>query len=204
MDDFDAAATGGDGETRIIELELPESDYRRLEALEADDPELRGRLEAAVRTELDVLEHADGIEARRQDPDREFPGMPEPGPLDSPIGALLGFEVESLGDGSASLSMAATRRHANRGGPVQGGVITSLADTTTALAFMTTLDAGQSTTNIELKINFLRPVFDDRIVAEATVVRRGRTIGLVECDVRNTDGDLVARMSTSYMVLDGE
>lgn len=49
----------------------------------------------------------------------------------------------------------ATTQHANRGGPVQGGVITALADTTTAVAFMTTLKEGESTPHIELKINFL-------------------------------------------------
>lgn len=204
MDETADEGNGTDVETRTLELELPESDYRRLKELETGDPAVRSRLEAAVRTELDILEHVAGIETRRQDPNREFPGMPDPGPLDSPIGALLGFEVEALGDGTARLSMDATRRHANRGGPVQGGVITSLADTTTALAFMTTLDPGESTTNIELKINFLRPVFDDTIEAEAMVVRRGRRTGLVECDVRNTDGELVARLSTTYMVLDGE
>jgi uncharacterized protein (TIGR00369 family) len=66
---------------------------------------------------------------------------------------------------------------------------------------MTTLEESASTTNIELKINFLRPVFDDELEATARVVQRGRTIGLVECAVHSSEGKLVARMSTTYMVL---
>lgn len=69
---------------------------------------------------------------------------------------------------------------------------------------MTTLDEGESTTNIELKINFLRPVFEDRLVATTTVVERGRTIGLVQCDVHTSAGKLAARLSTTYMVLRGD
>ncbi|MDS0477125.1 PaaI family thioesterase [Natrinema sp. 1APR25-10V2] len=78
--------------------------------------------------------------------------------------------------------MEATTRHRNRGGPAQGGVITALADTTTAIAFMTTLEEDESTTNIELKVNFLRPVFEDCLEAPATVVVRRRTIGLTVCE----------------------
>ena len=203
-DDGDAERTESDDGERSIELTLSEAEYDRLEALEADDEEIRDRLEEAVRAELRIQECIDTIEARREGTAEEPLGLPDPGPLDSPVGALLGLEVEAIGDGEATLSMEATGRHANRGGPVQGGVVTALADTTTAFAFMTTLDPGASTTNIELKINFLRPVFEDRLEATATVVKRGRTIGLVECDVRTSEGKLVARMSTTYMVLRGD
>ncbi len=117
---------------------------------------------------------------------------------------MLGWDVVSVGDGEATLAMDVGARFANRGGPVQGGIITALADTATGFAFGTTLEPGESTTNIELKTNFLRPVFDDRLEATATVVQRGRTLGLVECSVTNSAGTLVARLSTTDMVLRGE
>jgi uncharacterized protein (TIGR00369 family) len=178
---------------------LPEELRDRLRAV-ADDPD--ALLRAAVERELRVRESIAAFEARHEG--GGVPEPPEPGPLDSPVGAQLGFEVVELGDGEAMLAMDADRRHANRGGAVQGGVVTSLADTATAFAFMTTLDEGQSTTNIELKVNFLRPVFADRLEATAAVVQRGRTVGLVECDVHNSEGKLVARLSTTYMVLSGD
>lgn len=191
-----------DDETRSLELELSAAEYDRLADLaDGDDPE--SVLRDALAQELRTREAARTVRERHEGD--EPVGLPDLGPLtDSPVGALLGFEVVSLGDGEATLSMEATSRHANRGGPVQGGVITALADTTTAFAFVTTLEDGASTTNIELKINFLRPVFDDELEATARVVQRGRTIGLVECDVRSSEGKLVARMSTTYMVLRDE
>jgi uncharacterized protein (TIGR00369 family) len=194
--------TEHDDETRSIELDLSAAEYDRLRDLadgEAPETLLRDVLESELRTR----EAARTARARLNG--EESIGLPDIGPLhDSPIGSLLGWEVESLGDGQATLSMEANSRHANRGGPVQGGVITALADTTSAFAFMTTLEEGASTTNIELKINFLRPVFDDELVATASVTQRGRTIGLVECDVHNSEEKLVARLSTTYMVLRGD
>lgn len=187
-----------DGE-RSVEVTLSAADHDRLRELADGDTDALVR--EAIERELRVRENVAAVETRREEGP---PGMPEPGPLDSPIGAQLGFEVVEFGEGEAMMAMDAGRRHANRGGPVQGGVITALADTTTAFAFMSTLDEGESTTNIELKVNFLRPVFEDRLEATAAVVERGRTIGLVECDVHTSDGKLVARLSTTYMVLRGD
>lgn len=191
-----------DDETRSVEVTLPAAEYDRLQALE--EPERETLLREAVERELRIRESVAAVAARREGRSDEPVELPGPGPLDSPVGALLGLEVVEVGDGEAVLSMRAGRRHANRGGPVQGGVFTALADTATAFAFMTTLDEGESTTNVELKINFLRPVFEGPLEATAAVVERGRTIGLVECDVRTAEGKLVARMSTTYMVLSGD
>lgn len=194
--------TDDGADMQTVELTISAAKYDRLRAV-SDDPD--AILEDTLRRELRVRESIAAVEARRCGESDESIELPSPGlPSDSPIGNLLGWKIESLGDGEAVFSMEATSRHANRGGPVQGGVITALADTTTAVAFMTTLEEGESTTNIELKINFLRPVFDDRLEATATVVERGRTIGLVQCDVHTSEGKLVARLSTTYMVLRGD
>ncbi len=38
-------------------------------------------------------------------------------------------------------------------------------------------------TTIELKINFLRPVWKAMLRTEARVVRGGKSVGLIECDI---------------------
>lgn len=193
--------TEDDDGTHTVELSLPDAEHDRLQEL-GNPEEL---VEEALQRELAVREAVAGVERRRRGEAEGPVAVPSPGPLtDSPVGSTFGWEVESVGDGEAVMSMEAGARHANRGGAVQGGVITALADTTTAFAFMTTLEEGETTTNIELKTNFLRPTFEDRLEATATVVERGRTTGLVECDVHNSEGKLVARLSTTYMVLRGD
>ena len=59
-------------------------------------------------------------------------------------------------------------------------------------------------TTLKLKINFLKPVWKGHLRARGKVVKRGRTVGLVECDVTDETGGLVARSSSTCMTLRGE
>jgi uncharacterized protein (TIGR00369 family) len=89
-------------------------------------------------------------------------------------------------------------------GTVHGGVLCDLADAAMGYAFATTLGPGESFTSIELKINFLRPVFDENLTAKAKVAHRGKTVGLVECNISNEAGKVVARVSSTCLVLRGD
>jgi uncharacterized protein (TIGR00369 family) len=65
----------------------------------------------------------------------------------------------------------------------------------------TLLGPGESFTTMELHINFLRSVVQDRIHAISKVVRRGRSTGYVECEVFDSRDRLVAKASSSCLVL---
>ncbi|HTQ61955.1 MAG TPA: PaaI family thioesterase, partial [Candidatus Solibacter sp.] len=72
------------------------------------------------------------------------------------------------------------------------------------IAFASTLAPGESFTTIELKINFFRPVWEAVLKAEGKVVRRGNSVGYVECEITDDDGKLVAKAASTCMVLRGE
>ena len=55
-----------------------------------------------------------------------------------------------------------------------------------------------------MKINFLKPVRTGPLVAPSRLVKGGRSIGLVECDVVDDKDRLVARASSTCMTLRGE
>ena len=86
-------------------------------------------------------------------------------------------------------------------GTLHGGIMCDLADAAMGFAYASTLQSDESFTTLELKINFLRPVWKTRLTASARVVHRGRTVGLVECDVTDAEGRLVARASSMCMTL---
>jgi uncharacterized protein (TIGR00369 family) len=121
----------------------------------------------------------------------------------APSSELLGLEFTHLAPDTATVEMDVQPAHANPMGSVQGGILTALSDLAMGGAFASGLGEGESFTTLELKINFLKPVWTGRLRAEARVVKRGRTAGLTECDVRNGDGDLIARASSTCMVLRG-
>jgi len=121
-----------------------------------------------------------------------------------PIATLLGFRLVSVADGAAVFEMDADERHWNPMGTLHGGVLCDIADAAMGFAYATKLEEGDTFSTIELKINFLRPIWKARLRATARIVKKGRKIGLVECDVTDEKGNLVARASSTCMTLTGD
>src|SRR5687767_13497978 len=118
--------------------------------------------------------------------------IPPPG-----VATLLGFQVVAAGPGRAEVVLQAGPQHANPMGTLHGGILCDIADAAMGLAYATTLQEGESFTTLEMKINFLRPIWESQLRAAGHVVRGGRTVGLVECDITDQDGQLVARASST-------
>jgi uncharacterized protein (TIGR00369 family) len=118
-----------------------------------------------------------------------------------PIARLLGFVLKSIEPGHAVFGMEVDERHHNPMGTLHGGVYCDLADAAMGYAYAATLGEGETFTTVELKINFFRPVRKGRLTAEARVVRAGANLGYVECDVKDSDGRLVARSASTCMKL---
>jgi len=122
----------------------------------------------------------------------------------SPAARLLGFRGVEASAGRALFEMEAGPQHANPMGTLHGGILCDLTDAAMGVAYASTLDDGESFTTLELKINFFKPIWNAKLRAEAKVVKRGKTVGMVECDVYDETGSLVARASSTCMTLAGE
>lgn len=120
-----------------------------------------------------------------------------------PIAKLIGFEMSEIEDGRAVGHLDAGARHSNPMGTLHGGILCDLADAAMGMAFASTLKAHETFTTLELKINFLRPVWTARLRAEATVVSRGKKIGYVECTVKDEKDRLVAKAVSTCLILRG-
>ena len=126
------------------------------------------------------------------------------GTNDVPIARLIGFEAKDIADGRATVVLAAGPQHANPMGTLHGGVLCDIADAAMGIAFASTLAPDESFTTVELKINFFRPVWQAQLRAEGMVVRRGGTIGYVECTITDDKRQLVAKAASTCMVLRGQ
>jgi len=121
------------------------------------------------------------------------------------VAQTVGFTALEVRSDFAAFEMDATpQRHANPMGTVHGGVLCDIADAAMGVAWASNLLQGETFTTLELKINFLKPIWEARLRAEARVVKRGKTVGLAECDVRDAKGDLVAHATSTLMTLRGE
>ena len=72
------------------------------------------------------------------------------------------------------------------------------------MAYASTLGDGETFTTLELKINFLKPVWQAKLQTIGRMVKYGRTVGLVECDILDADEVLVARATSTCMTLRGD
>jgi uncharacterized protein (TIGR00369 family) len=121
-----------------------------------------------------------------------------------PIARLIGFDMVSVKPGEAVIEFQATEAHANPMGTLHGGVLCDIADAAMGIAYSSNLEEGESFTTLELKINFLKPVWKSRLLATGRVVKQGRTVGLVECDITDEKGSLVARATSTCLTLRDE
>lgn len=126
------------------------------------------------------------------------------GGFTAPIGKLLGMTLVSVDAGQCSMSMVANETQRNPLGTLHGGVFCDLGDAAMGMAMLTTLPEGESFTTVELKINFFKPIWNEKLTAAAKVVRRTRSLGYVECDIADEKGSLVARLGSTCLVLRGE
>ena len=122
-----------------------------------------------------------------------------------PIAGLIGFTVVTAEPGRVTCRMQTDpARHGNPMGTVHGGVLCDLADAAMGLSHASLLKEGESFTTLELKINFLRPVWTATLTAVGEVVKAGATVSLVECSITDEQGRLIARCSSTCLTLRGD
>ena len=121
-----------------------------------------------------------------------------------PVASLVGMRLVEIEEGRAVFELDAGPQHASPLGTLHGGILCDVADAAMGCAHASCLQAGESFATLELKINFLKPVWRGRLTAVAGVVKGGRTIGLVECEVTDQSGSLVAFATSTCLTLRGE
>lgn len=122
----------------------------------------------------------------------------------APVARLIGFNVISVKPGEAVFELQTSEKHANPMGTVHGGIVCDIADAAMGMAYASNLDEGESFTTLELKINFLKPLWNSLLRATGRVIKQGQTVGLVECDVTDEKGTLVAHGTSTCMTLRGD
>ena len=117
-----------------------------------------------------------------------------------PFVSHLKILTETLGEGSARLSLPIEPHLTNSLGTVHGGVIMSLLDVALCTAARTLHPDSTGVITIDLSTSFIGGGSGERLVAEARVLKDGRTMSFVEGEARNGDGSLVAKAIATVRV----
>ena len=121
-----------------------------------------------------------------------------------PFARTLGIEVLRYAPAEVRARLAWSADLCTGDGVLHGGAVMALADSTGgACAFLNLPDGATGTTTIESKSNFLRAVRGGFAEASSRPLHTGRTVIVVETDVRDDRDRLVARVTQSQLVLTG-
>ncbi len=114
-----------------------------------------------------------------------------PGPA---IGRTLNFKMHEVEEGMVSFIGVPSEDHYNPMGTVHGGFIATLLDSALACAVQTLCPVGYASTSVDLKINFVRPVFaaTGPLTARGQVVHPGRQLATSEARLTDAAGKLYA------------
>jgi uncharacterized protein (TIGR00369 family) len=114
----------------------------------------------------------------------------------------LRLRVEAGGENSVRVRMPHSERLVRIGGTICGQALMAFADTVTVLAISAASGGFRPMTTVGQTISFMKPVSGADALAEARVLRLGKTLAFAEVAVR-ADGrdEIVAHVTTTYAIL---
>ena len=125
----------------------------------------------------------------------EIPGVP--------IGDTLGFRMTEVEKGRIVLLGNPDRRSYNLIGTVHGGWAAAILDSALALCVLSTLEADQGFTTVDIRINYLRPLSIEtgEVRAEGRVLQGGRRLAYCEAKLTDAAGKLICHGTGSCLIL---
>ena len=126
-------------------------------------------------------------------------------PVAVPAGIIvgpLGFVLRDGEEGRSVWEYRVDPEHFNLNGTLHGGVLMALLDTAMGFAVVTRVAGdGRFNAAAEMSTRFLAPVRAGVVKAEATVLKIGKRLAVVEGRATDDTGTLVAVASATHAIL---
>ena len=118
-----------------------------------------------------------------------------------PFATLIGAELVSASPAEVRGRVEWTPDRCTTGGVLHGGVLMSLADALGGYCAVLNLQPGVGTATIESKTNFFRAVRAGFVDGVTTPIHVGRTTIVLQTDLLDQEGRLVARVTQTQLVI---
>jgi 1,4-dihydroxy-2-naphthoyl-CoA hydrolase len=118
-----------------------------------------------------------------------------------PFVVACGIGLDAATPEEVTGRMAWAPERCTTGGVLHGGALMTLADSLGALCAFLNLPVGAGTLTIEAKTNFFRPVRSGDVRARSRPIHVGKTVIVVQTDLRDADGRPVAHVVQTQAVL---
>ena len=118
-----------------------------------------------------------------------------------PFNSLLGVHIVRRHRDGVTIECKVRDDLRSAGGYLHGGVAASLADSAMGIGLASHFGGRRPVTTTDLKINYLRPVHDGKIVARSHLLKVGKQLSVGRVDIFDGNRRLVAVAVVTYMLL---
>ena len=119
----------------------------------------------------------------------------------APFARLMGVHMTKATPSRIEAELKVTKDHCTIPDVLHGGAIMALADNLGGVGAVITMPPGATTTTVESKTNFLRPIpLGETAKAVTTPVNLGRTLQLWKTEIFREDGKLAAVVHQTQMI----
>ena len=118
-----------------------------------------------------------------------------------PFAGRLGIEIEAASAEEVRGGLTWAEDLCTAGGVMHGGALMALADSLGGVCAFLNMPAGATTATIESKTNFFRAVREGRVAGVARPLHVGRSIVVVQTDLRDASDKAVALVTQTQAVL---
>jgi uncharacterized protein (TIGR00369 family) len=118
-----------------------------------------------------------------------------------PYATTLGMELVSASADEVVGRLAWREELCTTGGALHGGALMSLADNLGGVCAYLNLPPGAGTATISSSTNFMRGIRDGHVTATARPLRVGRTVIVVQTDLRDDAGRLAVQTTQAQAVI---
>jgi uncharacterized protein (TIGR00369 family) len=109
---------------------------------------------------------------------------------------LIGARLSRVEPGAVAIVLPYREDLTQQTGHIHAGIITAIADSACGYAAYTLMPVGSEVLSVEFKVNLLRPAAGEEFVAEAKVLKAGRTLTVTRCDVYSQIADEAKMVAT--------
>ncbi|MDE0310202.1 MAG: PaaI family thioesterase [Acidiferrobacterales bacterium] len=102
---------------------------------------------------------------------------------------LMGATIRDVGPGRCIIELPFNEKLTQQDGFFHAGATSTIADSAGGYAALTLMPADSQTLTVEFKINLLVPASGDRLCAEATVIKAGKTLTVSNIEVFSHRGE---------------
>lgn len=118
-----------------------------------------------------------------------------------PFWKLIGMELIDVKKGWAKIRLPFSTKLTQADGLAHGGTIFASADAAVGMALLGMIERHETMVTVELKINYVKPFKQGEIIAEARIIHKGGRTAIGEVDIRDSEGDLVAKALSTFMIV---